>query len=287
MDSLNSNSFRHSVVIPLHGSDSHSAAVGQISRLGQCVGIIFVDNNSVPEPALQGLEKYSLVSVVWNGNKGGIAGGFNRGISVAMDHGASFITLLDQDSIICFSDIRELITPFSLLPDHQLLVGPRVWDVRRHSWHQKFQPSWHGFSPIRLLISSGTTFKASDFFVLGPLNEDLFIDFVDHAWCFRSQHQGFRCIQISTSILQQDFGTAHPNWLCHRLGMQLYSPDRHFWCIRNLRWLLIQGYVPLDLRLKELLKMLVKPFLWLLFEPNRYANIRAILSALRAPLPKA
>jgi hypothetical protein len=52
-----------------------------------------------------------------------------------------------------------------------------------------------------------------------------------------------------------------------------------------LRWLCLQAYVPLDLKVKEVLKMLVKPWLWLLFEPKRRENFKAIWSALVAPLP--
>ncbi len=67
--------------------------------------------------------------------------------------------------------------------------------------------------------------------------------------------------------------------------MRLYSPSRHFYGLRNLRWLCLQPYVPLDLKLKEVFKMLFKPYLWLLFEPRRRANLRAIFMALLARLP--
>ncbi len=68
------------------------------------------------------------------------------------------------------------------------------------------------------------------------------------------------------------------------LGMELYSPIRHFYAIRNLRWLCLQPFVPLDLKIKELVKMAIKPWLWILFEPQRLANLRAVLGALTAPL---
>lgn len=60
---------------------------------------------------------------------------------------------------------------------------------------------------------------------------------------------------------------------------------RHYYSIRNLRFLLLNQDVPLDLRFKELLKMLFKPWLWLMFEPQKKKNLHAILMALSAPLP--
>ena len=72
--------------------------------------------------------------------------------------------------------------------------------------------------------------------------------------------------------------------MAHQLGLQLYSPYRRAVAIRNLRWLLHQPYVPLDLRLKELIKMLLKPWLWLLLEPNPRRTCWSIWVGLTAPL---
>ena len=102
------------------------------------------------------------------------------------------------------------------------------------------------------------------------MDEWLVVDFVDHSWCFRAQvRQGFRLLQHPEVRLAQRFGRAHPNRVCRWLGMELYAPRRHYYQLRNLRWLLQQAEVPLDLRCKELIKMLLKPWLWLLCEPRR------------------
>jgi rhamnosyltransferase len=117
------------------------------------------------------------------------------------------------------------------------------------------------------------------------MHEGLFIDFVDHAWCFRAQARGLKLFQHPEVILKQQFGALHPSRFCRWIGLQLYSPERHFYSLRNLRWLCLQPYVPFDLKIKEGLKMLVKPWFWLLFEPCRSANLRAIVASLFAPLP--
>jgi len=52
-----------------------------------------------------------------------------------------------------------------------------------------------------------------------------------------------------------------------------------------LRWLCRQPSVPIDLKVKEVLKMVLKPWLWLLCEPQRRANLWAILEGLWDPLP--
>ena len=57
--------------------------------------VVIVDNNPNPIPCWSGRYQW-----VCNGNLGGVAGGFNRGIAVALSQGALVITLLDQDSVI-------------------------------------------------------------------------------------------------------------------------------------------------------------------------------------------
>ena len=274
----------HWLVVPVFGQGGDgfcsTDAVLALKKAGY--GVVLVDNNPSP-----GSVRAGGCLLVYNGNLGGIAGGFNRGVAAAMAAGARAITLLDQDSRItpgALQMLRELLESHSGQP---LLVGPRIWDTRRQQWHQPAQQRWHGYPRTRLLISSGTTFVAENWTLLGPFDEDLFIDFVDHAWCFRAQAAGFVLLQHPHAQLEQQFGQAHPHWLCRLLGMELYSPQRHYHSLRNLRWLLRQSWVPLDLRVNELIKMLVKPALWLLFEAQRRANVQAILGALVAPLPRA
>lgn len=226
--------------------------------------------------------------LVPNHNHGGVAGGFNRGVEQALAGGATWVTLLDQDSELPAEHFHRLCEPWLNRAMDRLVVGPRIWDARRGRWHGRTSAlegcSWQS---TRLLISSGTTFRTSDWPLLGPMQEWLVVDFVDHAWSFQVQAKGFQLLQHHGVVLQQQFGARHPNPICRQLGMELYPPRRHFYGVRNLRWLMRRPDVPWDLKVKEVLKMLFKPWLWLLFEPHRCANLKAIVQALREPLPRS
>ena len=275
----------HAVVIPLFGgvSDDLEAYLHDLVDCG--LFVVLVDNN--PQQLMYRGSSLVNTELVFNGNRGGIAGGLNRGIECALAAGSTWITLLDQDSRIEAEQIMLLVSAWDVYPGQQLMVGPSIWDEQRQERHGRWEESVDGFDTTRLLISSGTTFRSSDWPQLGAMHEGLFIDFVDHAWCFRAQARGFQLLQHAFVRLRQQFGAKHPNALCRFWGMQFYSPERHFYALRNLRWLCLQPYVPLDLKVKELLKMLIKPLLWLMFEPRRLANLNAILSGLMAPLPGA
>ncbi len=167
----------------------------------------------------------------------------------------------------------------------RLLIGPCIWDADRRCWHSPRQRSADSNSTkTTLLITSGTTFCASNWPLLGRFDEAMQIDYIDHDWCFRAATKGFSLHQVHDCILSQHFGEPHPNALCDLLGMQLYTPYRHFTALRNLRLLLRRPYIPISIKIKEVIKMLLKLPAWLLFEPQRAANLHSIYTAVTCPL---
>lgn|GEM_PF-2098213 len=283
----------HAVVVPIHrlaGGALFADFQRRLNALRELPALlVLVDNNDQPDARLVALVGQNC-RLIHHGNRGGLAGGFNAGIRLAITAGACWISLLDQDSWIEPADLLRLREAWAQLPGRRLVVGPAIWDRasgRRHGTGS-LRPGPVAGGPwqaTRLLISSGTTFQTSDVPSLGWFNEELFVDFLDHAWSFRARSRGFLLLQDDRAVLWQCFGTPHPSRLCRRLGLQLYSPRRHYFGLRNLRWLCRQRQVPLDLKVKEIAKMVFKPWLWLLFEPQRRANAAAILAALRDPLP--
>jgi rhamnosyltransferase len=269
---------RQAVVIPLFGRPPADLPEYLHRLAEETLLTVLVDNRPSPEPSdlWRGCEAVAACTIP-NGNVGGVAGGYNRGVCAARRLGADVITLLDQDSRLTGAQLRRLARDLQNLPNDRIVLGPWVMDQRRGT---PIPPEAPGLRPTRMLISSGTTFRALDWHDLGPMHEPLEVDYVDHHWCFRAISRGFRFYQQPEIVLAQVFGERHPSGLCHRLGMQLYPPRRHYTVIRNLRWLIVQSYVPLDFKLKESARLLVKPIFWLIFEPQRLANLKAILLGL-------
>ena len=275
---------KHSIVIPLFGllENDFIEYVKYLSRFE--FNVVLVDNNK--KSTFNALTTFVDYVVIANFNNGGIAGGFNRGVEYAISNGSDIVTLLDQDSRIEPNQLRDLSRFLDLNAHKKYVVGPSIWDVQRKKKHGRIKSTRvNGVDSYRMLISSGTTFRSADWASLGCFNEALFIDFVDHAWCFRAQTRGFCFFQLREAVLCQQFGSKHPNIICNMIGMQLYSPNRHFYALRNVRWLCNQPFVPFDVKYKEALKMFFKPLLWLAFEPRPISNLKAIIDAVIAPLP--
>ena len=260
------------VVLPVFGAAPPGlrTQVSILIRAGLLV--VLVNNNSQPQ-AKQ--DWPSDVILMENANQFGLAGGLNKGVRMALKQGFSAVTLLDQDSELEAEGV--LAMQARVRADVNLVVGPAIWDLDRQCWHTRQQ------SP-RMLITSGTTFTSGTWNAVGPFLDWMEIDYLDHEWCSRARQQGFRLRVMEEVRLEQCFGEHHPNRLAHRLGLQLYSPYRRAISIRNLRWLLRQGHIPIDIRLKESIKMLLKPFCWLIFEASRRRTAWSIWVGIQAPL---
>lgn len=279
----------HAVVVPLFGTLAVDFGSFLDALRSSGLFVVLVDNN--PNSAKVS-DELPCDCYIGNANRGGIAGAFNRGVEAAIKRNARWVTLLDQDSRLSPSAVHQLRLAWDHNPEARFVVGPTIWDRARDAVHEQphaLVSTWKlaggPWGSTRLLISSGTTFATCHWAHLGSFCEGLFIDFVDHAWSFRAQARGFQLLQHRNVFLEQVFGESHPNLLCRCVGMQLYSPMRHYYGLRNLRWLLRQSFIPLDLRVKELVKMLFKPWFWLLFESRRAENLRLIIRALSDPLP--
>ena len=263
---------KHALVIPLYGEYQ----IDCLDRLKCWVElgfwVVVVNNN----PAFLPMNGVAATAVVHHHNRNGLAGGFNAGVNKAVADGADCITLLDQDSVISADSLRCLAE--SCGPG--LVVGPRIIDKDRRS---QCISSPDG---VRMLISSGTTFEPSVWSKVGPYQGWMEIDYIDHEWCSRARKLGVYLEVSEQAVLFQTFGIRHPNHIVHYIGMQLYSSYRRAIALRNLRWLLVQSFVPLDIRLKELIKMILKPWIWLVFEPNRFRCLSIIWLGLTAPLNK-
>jgi rhamnosyltransferase len=267
------HSFHGAVVVTLYGPTPPGLWQLLSSYSSSGLLVVAVNNNTTPRSA------QALAQGCWldNANRGGLAGGLNRGIEVALLAGCQTITLLDQDSALSQEAVLTLHRQLRDQPDQ--VLGPAVWDQDRQTWHTP-----PGSRP-RLLITSGTSFTAATWQQVGHYLEWMEIDYIDHEWCSRARQLGLemRVLPAAELKLSQQFGQRHPNGLAHRLGLQLYSPYRRAVALRNLRWLAQKAHVPLDIRLKEVVKMAVKPWLWLALEPHQGDTLRALLVGLQAP----
>src|SRR5437016_4842889 len=89
------------------------------------LSVIVVDNGSTedPWPAIDG--RVPRLSYIRNGTNLGYAGGNNRGIAAALESGADYVLILNNDTIVAPSIVSALVAVFDRDPE-LAICGPVI-----------------------------------------------------------------------------------------------------------------------------------------------------------------
>lgn len=180
--------------------------------------IIVVDNCSqegIIERLQQDFGEYSYIKFIRNESNYGFARGVNVGIQYALDQGAHYIFLLNNDAIIDKYCIYHLFTEANKDPSIGI-VGPRIF------YYKYPQRIWHGggyFSRIKtgviipekgklagecgeeskyvtFLTGCAMLIKRDVFEKIGLFDEDYFLYEEDLDFCLRASRAGFKLLYV-------------------------------------------------------------------------------------------
>lgn len=242
------------VIVTYNPDGSHFNAL--LSSLGgQCFKTIVVDNTeSVDDPVSlyfpknhQHIDRFHVIRL---GENLGIAKALNVGIQFALDQGADFVVLSDQDSLPendMVECLQRAYSELSALGIRVGAVGPTFTDLHR-SMTLPFQVQLpgHFFYGHRVpsvaephiealgLITSGTLIHMSTIRDVGLMREEYFIDKVDNEWCHRARAKGYRLFGTGWARMHQRLGEGGLKvWYFGWRDESVYSPLRIYYQLRN------------------------------------------------------
>lgn len=187
--------------------------------------IIVVDNASGDDSARRIGETFPEVTVLLNPRNMGFAGGSNVGIEYALAHGAARVLLLNNDTVVSPSFLRELTRAMDC--DSSVgIAGPkiffysnpeRVWFIGpRRSWlfgrplqmgHRAFgqrDPADERGGEVRtvqFLTGCAMLIRRSLFERIGSLDEAFFAYFEDVDLCIRASQAQFKLIYVPRAVM--------------------------------------------------------------------------------------
>jgi rhamnosyltransferase len=236
------------------------------------------------EASVKGLLiNFKAVVVVWNGphplkaptflkdkrihlldmkDNVGLARALNVGIDKAFQSGAAWVYLSDQDSILP-PDFRKRMVEYSghIPKDMKVAtIGPRYFNETTHENNRFIQMSFlrvnrvgHSFDKPFLeaeyLITSGSFLRQTAFLEVGPMREELFIDFIDIEWSLRAKRMGYKAIALPDVTIHHRLGDFGFNFL----GMMfpIHSPLRIYYYFRNAAYLYKRRYIDLNWKIVD------------------------------------
>lgn len=242
-----------------------------------------------------------VYSVFLDENRG-IAAAQNLGVRWAKERSASHVLLLDQDSLPASDMVARLLKAVSDVTTSACKIaaaGPRFQDGRHHIRAPFSQI--RGMRIIRgkcddvssivkvdYLIASGCLVPASVFDAVGMMREDFFIDYVDIEWGLRAKQHGFELLGVCSARMGHNLGE-EPIKLAGR-AFPVRDPIRHYYLFRNAIWLYCHLPVPVNWKLVDGWRLLMKYVFYMLFARPRLAHLQmmtmGILHGVRGRLGK-
>jgi len=251
------------------------------------VDSIFIADNSKFKNDLCILNKnYSIVYEKMPYNIG-IAAAQNVGIKYFIKNEYTHVIFLDQDSIMDYGLVNQLMSDFQVLKKEGIqagAIGPRPFNRNSKKKYRgsvkKGKVINEYITEVTELISSSTLVPIQNFLDVGLLDEILFIDGVDHEWCWRGKKlYKLRFFISEKAQLSHFLGEGDRFFLIRDIAIP--TPFRTYYQFRNYFILLRRDYVPLYWKLTNGFKYLIKLFYYPVFIEPRYKYFSNIARGLK------
>ncbi|MHB1187329.1 glycosyltransferase [Thiobacillus sp.] len=209
--------------------------------------VIVVDNGSTDDSVDAIRTKFPKFSVLETRKNLGYAGGNNVGIRQALEQGAEFILVLNNDTVVSPQLLDKLVSAAAQHPDAGFL-GPRLLYYDRPekvwfdgaNWNTSINyfryPGQNAHASSLSLTDHETDYvcgaalfvRATTARQIGLMDERYFLVWEEVDWCYRAREAGWRSIVVPQATL------------LHKVGVSFGgedSPLRTYFAIRNeLLW---------------------------------------------------
>ncbi|MDE6793424.1 MAG: glycosyltransferase family 2 protein [Muribaculaceae bacterium] len=216
----------------------------------------------------------------------GIAAAQNVGIEKALQDGTEMIYFLDQDSVSPENIIEKLVLNFERLNERGIKVGAiGALPINCITGKSYIPPTSsaagiEGMTEVREMISSGSLIPTSALKKAGTMMEELFIDGVDHEWCWRAKARGgYRFFIVNDCHLSHLLGQGDRRMMWWKVAIP--SPFRTYYLYRNIFILSRLSHVPLSFKIKNSIKLLFKIGYYPIFISPRKEYSKNIFKGIR------
>lgn len=222
------------------------------------------------------------IELIENADNLGLARALNQGIERVFSSGADYVMLLDQDSrppARMLGDLLERADGFATGGQALGCIGPRPIDRKAISVGENGVTN-RGTRPVASVLTSGQVIPRSAYDRVGGMWNELFIDNIDHEWCFRARASGLTVLMACDVPMPHDLGDA----LVGPPGLQRIlhrNPFRHYHIVRNTLWVQRCGHAPLAWRLVELARLAYRLPLYVFATTDRRTSLSSVVRGLR------
>jgi rhamnosyltransferase len=265
------------------------------SLINQVDKIVIVENCSNNIDGIKKtIEDFSYSSkqeihLICNSTNEGLGKAQNRGIKFAKDDiKTTHVILFDQDSILDEEFVNGLIDSEKKLLGQGIklsAIGPVYYDEitnetypitkYRGPFIDRIKPS---SEPVEatFLIASGCLISVNIFDVVGYMNEDLFIDYIDVEWSFRAKSFGYQVYASPNSKMKHTIGDNRTSIFGRSIS--IHSPLRRYYLYRNSIYMVKNPNISFGYKIREITFNLMRFIVFLVLSKERMKYFKYSIS---------
>ncbi|MDP5200711.1 glycosyltransferase family 2 protein [Flavobacterium sp. DG2-3] len=266
--------------------------VDNLSRICQSLllsktNVILVDNTE--NCFIEDLSQELGVELICFNENHGIAKAQNIGINYAIERNADILVFFDQDSQIDDYFISHLTSPF--IANKPMVVSPVFYDKDQGFRFPNYRLNSLGLLKeiktlndneiysVDMIISSGSAVSREVFDIVGLMNEDYFIDYVDTEWILRCRSKNIPVFVNPKAKMIHAIGEKSIDLRFTRLFV--HGPLRSYYKVRNSFLFMKNKNVPFFMGIKEVITALLHNFLIIFFVKEKYKFIKNYFQAVK------
>ena len=232
-------------------------------------------------------------TVIENKQNIGLAAAQNQGIKLALADGMDWVLLLDQDSILNKSFVKNMLHAARIYDNegHIGFLTPRHESddgspsVPTYSKGLFLKPKRYHMNlteiddSLLFGMASGSFIPNKRFKEIGLMREDFWIDYIDYEFSFRVRKQGYKILGVGGARLNHRLGiTQQIKVLGKTFSYQVHPAFRRYTIYRN-RVKVIREYSMLfpDFLIFEILSIAKDLLKLVLLEDQKFTKLRSII----------
>jgi rhamnosyltransferase len=201
--------------------------------------LLVIDNASSNIAEIERAAQASGAGVLRNADNLGVAAAVNQAAQAARDGGFEWLAMFDQDSLVPDGAVTSLLAVFDAHPQRARIAVMAMSHRDRATGEPYLRgsdvleeaPDWRS---VRATITSGSLVRREVLDRVGPFDEALFIDGVDHDFCLRCRRAGYLVIEGREQVMDHSMGAVTLHRLFGRaIACTNHSPARRYYITRN------------------------------------------------------
>lgn len=237
-------------VIILYLPDKQSLRRNILSYVSQ-VGKLLVINNS-PDNDVKSIVSSIAdnIDYIENENNMGISQPLNFAAQWAIKNGFNWLLTMDQDSYFANNNFEKyLLWLNENSADSLAVVG-----INYGEGSSNMNPGKLVVEKVNKVITSGSIINLNAWSAINGFDERLFIDEVDHEYCYRAIEHGYTVLQLNSIYLSHSMGKLVASGYLNMVKVKnrmLHSPLRIYYIVRNFLFVRLQYKVQFKQEFKQ------------------------------------